>query len=223
VITADVQIAGRGSRGRKWLSPPGANLLASVILYPGVPSSRTVDMSFVAAVAVTRTLRNIGLDARIKWPNDVLVGGRKICGILIETVSRSGENPAVIVGIGINANWRDLDPEVAEIATSIVLELGRQVSVDDLLRSLLDELEPLYDEYLQSGLGGIMPVWRELHSTVGRDVTVLLGGESIKGKAVGVDDSGSLIVDTGSGLVTVTAAGTLLQDDHPEGRQGPVG
>jgi BirA family biotin operon repressor/biotin-[acetyl-CoA-carboxylase] ligase len=187
-------------------------MLASIVLYPHLPFERTVELSFVTAIATAEALREIGLDARIKWPNDVLVRGRKICGILIETVSRIGEKPAAIVGIGINVNWKSIDPEITQTATSVALELGHDEPVQEILDLLLARLAPLYETFLKDGFTQILKRWCELQCTVGTNVKVAVEGKTISGKAVGVDDDGSLLVETDSEIITVTAAGTLLAE-----------
>ncbi|HPP76254.1 MAG TPA: biotin--[acetyl-CoA-carboxylase] ligase, partial [Armatimonadota bacterium] len=126
VVVASEQTKGRGSRGRVWLSPPGANLLVSVIFRPNLPPERMGELAFVASVAVAGTLRDCcGLEPRIKWPNDVQVDGLKISGIIVEAAKG-----AAILGVGINVNWTELPEEITSTATSIALEVGRPVDME---------------------------------------------------------------------------------------------
>jgi len=206
VVVSAEQTKGRGSRGRVWLSPPGVNLLMSVILKPKIPRNRLGELAFVAGVAIAGTLRECcGLDARIKWPNDVRVGGRKICGIIVEAVK-----DAVILGIGVNVNWTELPDEIKDTATSVAIEHGGVVDIEQALKMLLADLDIAYGVYRARGFDRILQQWKELETTTGKEVTVKLNGDSVKGLAVDVDDHGSLIVELPSGEVQSISAATVV-------------
>ncbi|MEN6372826.1 MAG: biotin--[acetyl-CoA-carboxylase] ligase [Armatimonadota bacterium] len=206
VVVALEQTVGRGSRGRKWFSPPGLNMLASVILRPNLPLDRMGELAFVAAIAVAEALRNsCGLDAAIKWPNDVRVGDKKISGMIVETAKG-----AAILGVGINVNWTDLPEEIASTATSAALELGRPIDTGCILKSFLEELDIAYGVYRARGFKRTLEDWRELENTTGRQVAITVGCECIEGVAAGVDEDGSLIVDLPSGeRRSIPAAGLV--------------
>ncbi len=206
VVVAAEQTSGKGSRGRTWVSPLGSNLLMSVVLQPNLPHERLGELAFVAAVAIAGTIRaNLGLDARIKWPNDVRVQGKKIAGIMIETAG-----DAVVLGIGLNLNWVELPKEIVETATSAAIELGREVDLEDVLKSLLADLDIAYSVFRARGFGRTLEEWRKLEETTGRTVTVALGdGKAISGKAAGVDDTGALIVETDADELRVVSAATV--------------
>ena len=207
VVAADEQTKGRGSRGRTWLSPPGVNLLISVILRPHLPPERMGELAFVASVAVAGTLRDCcGLDSRIKWPNDVRVGGRKIAGMIVEAMK-----DAAILGIGVNVNWTDLPEEIAETATSAALELGRPVDLGVVLKALLSDLDIAYGVYRACGFGRILEDWRKLEVTTGKEITVVMNGGSVEGRAVDVDEHGSLIVELPTGERRRVPAATLVR------------
>src|SRR5262249_1119547 len=130
-VVAAAQTAGRGRRARTWVSPPGEGLYLSVLLCPAATENLSL-LSLLAAVAVTETLAQYkvaGLD--IKWPNDVLIAERKICGILVEGASSGANQSRIVVGIGVNLNQQDFPPELAESATSLALHLGHTVAVDE--------------------------------------------------------------------------------------------
>lgn len=206
IVVAAEQTKGRGSRGRVWLSPPGVNLLVSVVLRPKTPVDRLGELAFVAAVAVAGALRDrCGLDARIKWPNDVRVGGKKISGIIVEASAG-----CAVLGIGINVNWIDLPEEIAGTATSIALELGGPVETEPLLKGLLADLDIAYGVYRARGFGRILEEWRKLETTISGEVVVALDGEKLEGRAVDVDEHGSLVVELPSGERRSIAAATVV-------------
>ncbi len=205
-VVAAEQTMGRGTRGRVWLGAPGDNLYASVILRPQVGAERVGELAFVAAIAVARAVRSsYGLDARIKWPNDVRVGGRKIAGILVE-VSRG----AAVVGIGLNLNLMELPEEIAESATSVRIELGRLTDIDEAVASVSGELESAYKIYKSDGFAATLDAWRALEETTGTDVTVRWSGGVAVGRAVEIDETGGLVIETLKGEMVTIPAGIIL-------------
>jgi BirA family biotin operon repressor/biotin-[acetyl-CoA-carboxylase] ligase len=175
VVVAAEQTKGRGSRGRVWLSPPGVNLLVSVILRPRIPRARFSELAFVTAVAIAGTLRECcGLEARIKWPNDIRVGGRKICGVIVEAVK-----DAVILGIGVNVNWTELPEEIKETATSVAIERDELVDIEHVLKALLADLDITYGVYRARGFGRILEQWKALEITTRNEslIVELANGE----------------------------------------------
>ena len=203
VLAAEYQSAGRGRLGRRWASPPRAALTVSVLLRPrGVPAGRKGWVPLLAGVAVASALRaGAGLDARLKWPNDVLVQGAKVAGILAE---RHGD--AIVVGIGINVSTRQ-DELPAGRATSLALAGAARTDREYLLACVLAELARWYLTWIgAAGAGGLRAEYLRLSGTVGRPVRVSLpGGHVLTGTAQDVDEAGRLVVLTGSGLVPVTA------------------
>ena len=202
VVWAEEQRAGRGRRGRAWLSPRGG-LTLSIILRP--PASRLPSLTMIASVAVVRVLRRLaGLEARVKWPNDVLLAGKKVAGILVETSFTGEKLDYAILGIGLNVN---LDPrafpEIAATATSLSQQLGRELEVQAVLDALLEELDRLY-----SG-GQVFEEWRSLLDTLGKRVTVTGEGKDEEGVAWGVTPEGSLLLRRDSGEVVEIVAGEV--------------
>src|SRR4030065_2927864 len=180
VIIADTQTAGRGRLGRAWLSPEGS-LAMSLILKPSLDNLPQLVM--IASLAVVRTIKKVaGLETQIKWPNDVLIKGKKVCGILIENEVKGDRVNFAIIGIGINVNFDPLAfPEIEEIATSLSYELGAEISKVELISTLLFELEQLYLE-AQAG-APVYREWQEKKETLGRGIQVKTGGTVGKGKA----------------------------------------
>ena len=197
VVVAESQAAGRGRRGRVWQDEPGASLLTSILLRPRLAPAQLPTLSLTAGVAVAEALASAaGLAPRLKWPNDVLVDGRKLAGILLE--SRLSSAPAasacvVALGIGINVAQRAFPPELAEHATSVRLAGGGDLDRDVLLVALLEALDRWRARLEREGFAPVRTRWRSLADTLGRTVSV----DGVTGVAVDVDDDGALLVDEG--------------------------
>jgi len=204
VVIADEQTAGKGRIKRAWLSPKGSIAL-SVILYPSVADLPSLIM--LASLAVMHAIEAVtGLRSQIKWPNDVLINGKKVCGILIETSVRGSIVDYAIIGIGVNVNLRVSDfPEILSIATSLSDELGRDVSRLRVIQRLLVEMERLYLT-LQAG-GSIYEEWRDSLVTLGRRVRVKSGNTVYEGVAESVAGDGSLLLRHPNGNLSKIVAG----------------
>ncbi len=209
VMTADEQTRGRGRFRREWLSPPGTSLLISILLRPRTEILPSLFM--IAALAVPRAIRRVcpELAPEIKWPNDVLLGGRKVCGILVEVVRPEAEQDQfAVVGIGVNVNWDTASiPEIAERSTSLSREMGGAVSRLDLLCALLAEMESLYIG-AQKG-EDVFKQWRASLVTLGRRVSVSGSDSSFEGVALDVEQSGELVVEDDDGRRRVVHAGDV--------------
>ncbi|MBA7713876.1 Bifunctional ligase/repressor BirA [subsurface metagenome] len=209
VIVAGEQTAGKGRMERVWLSPRGSIAL-SVILYPAVPYLSYLIM--LASLAVVHSIKAVtGLESQIKWPNDVLIDGKKVCGILIESGVRGGEVAYSILGIGINVNVKVSDfPEILSIATSLSGELGREVSRVDVIRCLLVAMERLY---LALPGGTVYEEWRDRLVTLGKKVQVRSGITVLEGIAESVARDGSLLLRQSNGSSTRIVAGDVTLRD----------
>lgn len=210
-VVAGEQTAGKGRRNRVWRSPPGSISL-SLVLRPRAGEFGSLVM--VAALAVVSAIEAVtGLRPVIKWPNDVLINRRKVSGILIETEVGGGPKDYAVVGIGINVNLKVADyPEIAQIATSISDEVGREVSRFELLRRLLEEFERLY---LAATAGtGVFDEWRARLVTLGKRVAVSCEGTRLEGVAESVAPDGSLWLRRPDGTLSRIVAGDVsLRDD----------
>jgi BirA family biotin operon repressor/biotin-[acetyl-CoA-carboxylase] ligase len=195
VAVADFQTQGRGRRGRSWIAPPGASLLASVLLRPELPPERLQLVSIVSGIAMAHAVHRVaGFLPALKWPNDLVVGDRKLAGLLAES-----DGDAVVVGIGVNVEWHDFPPELADTATACNLEAGRSVDRRELLSVFLVELEQRY-----ARLDVVIDDYRALLATLGRRVRVERPDGDLVGRAVDVGSAGELVVDVdGHGRVTV--------------------
>lgn len=212
VVVAEEQTAGRGRRGRSWASPRGGVWL-SVILSPTLALERVPIVGFAAAIAAAVAIRKTtGLLARLKWPNDVLVDGRKVVGVLTEAAPAPGW---VVVGIGINANVsRDALPEVpGDRAASLQTLLGRPIDREALTRTLLLELDRWYDTLTSAGVESVLRRWREMADTLGRAVRVETATATICGVAHDVDEAGALLVRLTDGTLHRVVAGEVRLRD----------
>ena len=211
VIIADEQTAGKGRKKRIWLSPRGSIAL-SIVLYPSIVHLPSLIM--LSSLAVVYSIEGVtGLKPQLKWPNDVLINGKKVCGILIETGVRGRKVDYSIIGIGINVNLCLADfPEISPIATSLSAELGREISQTDLIRCLLVEVEKLYLD-LPSG-EAIFQQWRSRLVTLGRRVQVSWGETSYEGVAESVTRDGSLLLRCPDGSFTRIVAGDVTLRDY---------
>ncbi len=195
VFVADTQTNGRGRLGREWTSNDGRDIFMSLLLKPDILVEEISKITLVAGIAAARA---IGLDCKIKWPNDIVIGTKKVCGILTEL---SGGN--AICGIGINVNTSVFDGELSDKATSMCIETGTTVSRDDVIARFLNELEPLYERFIRDGFSALIDSYRELCITIGKDVNVIYPDRSFIGRVVDINDNGELIVETSGEKITV--------------------
>ena len=209
VVLAEEQTGGRGRSGRTWYSPEGLGVWMSVLLECDLPAERLAPLSIAAAISVADALRElIGIDVRVKWPNDLLIGDRKLAGFLVESIQTAGERvESAVLGVGLNVGLdeNDLPAELAGAATSLRLALGRPVARLEVLRVTLLALEGCFERYERGGIGGFRERWRELSSTLGREVTVAPGaantalGPRVTGIVTDLAESGALIIRDVSG------------------------
>lgn len=200
VVVAAHQTGGKGRLGRTWASPEGGVWL-SVLLRPRLAPERAPVLALAAGVAVARALKGLyGLDARLKWPNDIVVGGKKVSGVLTEMGAELGRLDYVVIGVGVNADFglEALPADLKERATTLKEEIGRPISRLALVRRILEELERAYEEALEPGL---LEEYKGLSATLGKMVRVVTGGAILEGRAVDVDRDGALIIERGGALV----------------------
>ena len=204
VAVADHQTEGRGRLGRRWESPPGANLLASVLLRPNIdPADLHLCTTVVALAAMDACQVVAGVGTLLKWPNDLLVDGAKVAGILAEAEFAGADLAAVVVGIGINVGWPS-PPEAG--GTSLEAATGSPVDRRALLHALLAALgERRAGLEAAAGRRALAEEGRRRCATLGQQVRVTLEGEEITGRAVAVDDAGHLVVETPTGSRRVMA------------------
>ncbi len=205
-VIADEQTAGQGRMGRVWRSPRGSVAL-SIVLYPDLTYLPSLIM--VASLAVVHSIEQVtGLKPQVKWPNDILIAGKKVCGILVESRVRGNMVDCSIIGIGVNVNLTPSDlGEFPLPATSLWEELGREVSRLDVVRQLLLEMDRSYLSLLAGG--SVYEEWRDRLVTLGRRVTVTWGKARYRGVAESVDRDGSLLLRRVDGSLTRIVAGDV--------------
>jgi BirA family biotin operon repressor/biotin-[acetyl-CoA-carboxylase] ligase len=210
-IIAETQTQGRGRLKRPWISPRGGIWL-SVILRPATPVADVPKITLTAAVAVARTLRKMfGLKAEIKWPNDVLIDSKKVCGILTEATLKEKTVDFAIVGIGINANFpRDVLPkELQTAATTLKEALKRDIDQEKLVCILLKELEDRYKMFKEGRFEELLNEWRGMANFLGKEVEIASFGEKFRGVAVDIDEYGALIVKLANGTTRKILSGDV--------------
>jgi BirA family biotin operon repressor/biotin-[acetyl-CoA-carboxylase] ligase len=196
-VVAETQKAGKGRLKRKWFSPYGKNLYLSVILHPRLHPARVYPITFLSSVAVHDTLTELGLKPALKWPNDVLVNGRKLCGTLLELSTEADLVRFVIVGIGLNINMRrgDFDEEISPKATSMLIEMKNPFERAKVCGMLLDNLEAYYDMLSKDGMAKLCRVWEERAQIKGVRMEVVQMANVVRGVAEGVDEDGALLLN----------------------------
>ena len=191
VVIADAQKSGRGRDGRLWASPPGG-LYLSAVLRPPLPLVDVPPMTLAIGIGVCDAARTAGAAAVLKWPNDVLVGGRKLAGVLVEAQSQGNRLDAVIVGIGVNLDGA-LPDDLAERAVSLAEASGHSVDRSAFVASLLGSVERWVDRYIASGLEAIIPAWQD-RMAVGLSARATIDGAPLVGAVAGLDHDGSLLL-----------------------------
>ena len=204
ITIAETQTGGKGRLGRQWVSPKGG-LYFSVVLKPKVKPAEAVGLVFVAGLAVAGVLREAYcLRVETKWPNDVLVDGKKVCGVLSEMNSTGNTVNFIVLGVGLNANFvveETLPEELWEKTISIEVALGRRVRLEELFRALVEKLEAVYDRFLKEGLSVILEEWKSYADFLGKEVEVRVDSEKFVGLALDVDGEGALVVKLKDGTV----------------------
>ncbi len=220
LIISEEQTDGRGRQKRKWISPKGVNIYISLIYKPyNMNFAKAIGLMFAASIAIVEALSDFGIDnARIKWPNDVIVDGKKIAGVLLETQSESGILKYAIIGFGVNVNMESIPDEIKNSATSIYLETGKKADRALLLSNILYYLENMISLIEAGSESSIMKLWRKYDTTLGRRILVTSAKENIEGLAYDIDEKGFLIVkkDNGELKKVVTADSVRLLDEKRE-------
>ena len=208
IVIAESQTAGRGRMGRKWISPEGGIWL-SIILKPRIEPVYAPRITLLAGVSVAKTMQGFGLPAKIKWPNDVLINGKKVCGILTEIGAEVDIIDYLVVGIGIDANvdTGTFPEEFRDNSTSLEKEIGHKINRVEFVQKLLEEFEALYTKFQKDGFPHILEEWRNMSETIGQWVKITAQARTIYGEAIGVDNEGALIVETAEGHLEKIVAG----------------
>ena len=208
VVFAEEQTEGRGRSGRSWFSSPESVLL-SIILKPDTSPSKAHMVTLMTGVAVAKAIIQYGIDARIKWPNDIVVGGKKVCGILSEMGATMDALDYIILGIGVNVN-DDINSypiELKETATSLKAELGRDLPRIEFVQSLLWELEYQYNLFNRHDFTTISDEWKKLSDTLGSWVKITTQSGVLEGEAIGINRDGALVLKLQDGTLRTIFTG----------------
>ena len=215
VVFAESHTKGRGRLGRKWISPGRKGLWFSVLLRPDLRPQETTQLTVASVTALRRAIQSeTGLHPEIKWPNDIVIGGKKVAGILTELSAELDRVRHVILGIGVDVNLvaGEFPPELRKLATSLKIESGRAISRAELATAILRELDADYARICGGGFAEVADEWQEHCKTIGRQVTIQIGERRIRGRAESLDDDGALLLRTDHGrLERITGGDVTLE------------
>ena len=215
LVVADSQDSGKGRRARKWFSPPGLGIYLSFILRPAISPAEAAKITLLTSVSTAEAVSELtGLQTRIKWPNDILAGGKKIAGILAEISTELDSINYMVVGLGLNVNVPQgaLPEELRGIATSVLIETGREFSRAQLLKAILRDFERRYGAARRDGFQSALKRWRELSDVIGKNIRVETAGETVKGTVVELDRDGALVLRDSRGAVRRFLSGDIIRE-----------
>lgn len=222
VVIAETQTKGRGRLGRSWASPPRRNLYLSIVLRPPIAVAEAAQLTLVAGVAVAEALREWTPHAAIKWPNDVVIDGRKLVGILTEMEADDDRVRFVILGIGVNLNAapEDFPEELRDKATALCATVGRPIDRTAFADRLLSRIDERYGLFLTNGFAALRPLWEACSCLTGRTVQIEGAGQRHAGVVTGISDDGALILRDSTGRdVRVVAGDVTVIDGYGVHRQ----
>lgn len=210
IVTSEEQTSGRGRLGRKWNTKKGEAIAFSLVLRPVVKPEDVSGITLVMGTAVRRAIENAtSYDAGIKWPNDIILNSKKVCGILTEMSAEMESVNYIIIGVGINVNIDEFPEDIKNIATSLKIETGRAISRKDLLASVLLEFERLYDEFKANGLKNIMDEFKAHSVTLGKHVRIVSVNESFEGYVKDILADGALLIKMPDGTEKKVISGDV--------------
>lgn len=216
LIVADEQIGGRGRRGRVWKSPAGKNIYVTLLLRPKLLPDKAAMLTLVMALAVAKGIEQSLAEKKepgwigIKWPNDIVINGKKVCGILTEMTLKAGGIGYVLVGVGMNVHCQDFSPELEDIATSLEQECGQKINRSVLLSNIMKAFERYYTVFLSQGnLTGILDEYHQRLVNRNREVCVLDPQGEYRGRSTGITDTGELCVELVDGSIRTVYAGEV--------------
>ena len=206
---AEFQSAGRGRLGRSWEVPEGTSVMMSILLRPKFEPQYAPTLTLVMGMAVAKAVKNHGFDVSIKWPNDVVVSHKKICGILTEMGVRDGKIDYAVIGVGINVNIREFPEEMADKATSLYLESGREFDRSQIPGLVMEAFEEYYEKFAATcDLSGLKEEYESILANYNQPVRVL-AKEPYEGVARGITDGGELLVEKTDGTIVAVSAGEV--------------
>ena len=206
---AEFQSAGRGRLGRSWEVPEGTSVMMSILLRPKFEPQYAPTLTLVMGMAVAKAVKNLGFDVSIKWPNDVVVSHKKICGILTEMGVRAGKIDYAVIGVGINVNIKEFPEEMADKATSLYLESGKEFDRSQIPGLVMEAFEKYYEKFAATcDLSGLKEEYESILANYNQPVRVL-AKEPYEGVARGITDGGELLVEKTDGTIATVSAGEV--------------
>ena len=212
VVVADSQTRGRGRLGRVWHSPPGAALYFSAVLRPKMALGKVPPLTLAAGVALAETVARFDVAPALKWPNDLLLDGKKLAGILTESACQGGRLEHVIVGIGVNLNVDEFPPELTGVATSLHRARGSAVDGAAFASVLCERLEVWHDRFVSGGVAEVLSAWKSFAPFFGQRIEVVSGRDRLSGVAEDLDEDGALRLRTSSGMARVMAGEVIVPE-----------
>ena len=211
LFVADMQMAGKGRRGRVWKSPSGSSIYMTILLYPDIPPVKAPQLTLIMAIAVAEGIREVtGLETKIKWPNDIVVNGKKICGILTEMGTNGVKINYVLIGVGINVNLKEFPEEMQDKATSLILEGGHEYDRNQVIAQVMKYFEINYEKFIQTcDFTHLLDDYHRILANLNQPVRVIDGDRSFEGICRGIDEKGELLVERQNKEVVKVSAGEV--------------
>lgn len=210
LAVTEYQSAGKGRLGRRWTAPVGSSVMMTILLRPDIDPQYAPMLTVVMGLSVAQAVQKMGVDTSIKWPNDVVVSKKKICGILTEMSMEEGKIRYVVIGVGINVNLDALPEELADKATSLYLETGKRYDRNEIVAYVMECFEENYERFVQSGdLALLQEDYNRMLANLGQPVRVLDPFAPFEGTALGIDKKGELVVEKTDGTVVCVSAGEV--------------
>ena len=211
LFVADMQMAGKGRRGRVWKSPSGSSIYMTILLYPDIPPVKAPQLTLIMAIAVAEGIREVtGLETKIKWPNDIVVNGKKICGILTEMGTNGVKINYVLIGVGINVNLKEFPEEMQDKATSLILEGGHEYDRNQVIALVMKYFEINYEKFIQTcDFTHLLDDYHRILANLNQPVRVIDGDRSFEGICRGIDEKGELLVERQNKEVVKVSAGEV--------------
>lgn len=212
VIIADEQLKGKGRLGRTWVSPKGKGIWMTIMLKPRINPAEAAKITLLTACAVSKAIEGCGVSPKIKWPNDIILNGKKLCGILTEMSVEQDEINYVIVGIGINVNLeqQDFPEDLQSTATSIRIEKGSNVIRKELTAAIMNNFESYYKVFTKTGsIREFIEEYKDKSAVLGKDVTVTSSSLNLKGKALDITEEGQLLLELEDGSIKEIISGEV--------------
>ncbi|MGI6684323.1 MAG: biotin--[acetyl-CoA-carboxylase] ligase [Bacillota bacterium] len=210
LVVGEMQTEGKGRLGREWHSPYGTGIWMSLIVRPEIPPMDAPKITLLTAVSAAHAIwQETGLKPGIKWPNDILLHGKKLCGILTEIKADMDQIHYIIVGLGINVNDCEFPDDIRDIATSLKLETGNTMNRAKIAAAILNNWEENYQEFLHHGFSRIKSHWKDYSVNLGQEITVHTLKDTIQGRMVDIDDEGLLLVEDRAGIIHKIVAGDV--------------